>query len=203
MLSPEPVTLLLEKLKAGDHQAAQGLWEQYFPQLVALARTKLRATSRRVADEEDVALSAFDSFCRGAECGRFPDLKDRDNLWALLVTLTARKAIDLVQHNNAQKRGFGQVRGDSAVALQPSDSSASGFDGLAGSGLEPDMAAQLAEEFQLLLDRLADPADPHLRTIAVWKMEGYANADIATRLGCSIPTVERRLRLIRSLVKAT
>jgi hypothetical protein len=62
----------------------------------------LRATSRRVADEEDVALSAFDSFCAGAERGRFPDLKDRDNLWALLVTITARKAADLAQHNQAQ-----------------------------------------------------------------------------------------------------
>jgi DNA-directed RNA polymerase specialized sigma24 family protein len=200
MSSLEPITVLIEQLQAGNHQAAQALWESYFPRLVALARQKLQATSRRVADEEDVALSAFDSFWQGAERGRFPDLKDRDNLWALLVTITARKAADLAQHNRAQKRGGGQVRGDSALAAAD-DGSASGFDGLAGGHPAPDVAAQLAEEFQRLLARLEDPTDPHLRTLAVWKMEGYTNGDIARMLGCSVPTVERRLRLIRTLLK--
>jgi DNA-directed RNA polymerase specialized sigma24 family protein len=199
--SPEPVTLLIDKLRAGDHRAAQALWEQYFPQLVALARARLRATARRVADEEDVALSAFDSFCRAAEHGRFPDLKDGDNLWALLVTITTRKAADLAQYDQAQKRGGGQVRGDSAVAPPAGEDSAAGFDALAGQDRTPDMAAQLAEEFQRLLQRLDDPADPHLRDIAVWKMQGHSNAEIAAKLGCSIPTVERRLRLIRTVFK--
>jgi RNA polymerase sigma factor (sigma-70 family) len=199
--SPEPVTLLIDKLRAGDHQAAQALWEQYFPQLVALARARLRATARRVADEEDVALSALDSFCRAAERGCFPDLKDSDNLWGLLVTITIRKAADLAQHNQAQKRGSTQVRGDSAVAPPAGDDSAAGFDALAGHDPTPDMAAQLAEEFQRLLQRLDDPADPRLRNIAVWKMQGHSNAEIAAKLGCSIPTVERRLRLIRTIFK--
>jgi DNA-directed RNA polymerase specialized sigma24 family protein len=201
MASPQSVSLLIEQLKAGDHQAAQRLWEQYFPRLVALARTKLRATSRRVADEEDVALSAFDSFCAGAERGQFSDLKDRDSLWALLVTLTARKAADLAQHNQAQRRGGGQVRGDSALAAPASESGTAGFDGLAGDSLAPDLAVLLAEEFQRILERLDDPADPDLRKIALWKMEGHSSADIAKQLGCSVPTVRRRLRLIRSLFK--
>jgi DNA-directed RNA polymerase specialized sigma24 family protein len=201
MATPPSVSLLIEQLKAGDHQAARRLWEQYFPRLVELARSKLRATSRRVADEEDVALSAFDSFCAGAEQGRFPDLKDRDNLWALLVIISARKAADLAQHNQAQRRGGGQVRGDSALAAPASESGTAGFDGLAGDGLAPDLAALLAEEFQSALQRLDDPADPDLRKIAVWKMDGHSNADIARQLGCSVPTVRRRLRLIRSLFK--
>src|SRR6476646_2600314 len=54
--------------------------------------TPRRGAARRAADEEDVALSAFDAFCRDAERGRFPGLLDRDSLWHLLVTLTARKA---------------------------------------------------------------------------------------------------------------
>ena len=49
------------------------------------------STCRRAADEEDVALSAFDSFCRGAEQGRFPQLDGRDDLWHLLVVITVRK----------------------------------------------------------------------------------------------------------------
>src|SRR5215471_8456034 len=97
MSSAGSVTTWIEQLCAGDRAGAQRLWERYFPRLVGLARKKLQGLPRRSADEEDVALSAFDSFCRGAERGCFPRLENRDNLWALLVVITARKAIDLRQ----------------------------------------------------------------------------------------------------------
>jgi DNA-directed RNA polymerase specialized sigma24 family protein len=93
------------------------------------------------------------------------------------------------------------VRGDSALAAPASESGTAGFDGLAGDSLAPDLAALLAEEFQSLLERLDDAADPDLRRIALWKMEGQSSADIAEQLGCSVPTVRRRLRLIRTLFK--
>ena len=80
-------------LQDGDPAAAQRLWERYFHRLVGLARVKLQGQPRRAADEEDVALSAFDSFCRRASDGCFPHLGDRDNLWHLLDTITARKAL--------------------------------------------------------------------------------------------------------------
>jgi DNA-directed RNA polymerase specialized sigma24 family protein len=50
------------------------------PRLVHLARDRLRAAPRAVADEEDAALNAFDSFVRGASRGRYPRLDDRDDL---------------------------------------------------------------------------------------------------------------------------
>src|SRR5262252_3193694 len=107
-MSPEgSVTLWLALLRAGDHAAAQELWQRYFRRLVALARQWLRAAPRRAADAEDVALSAFDSFCRNAEAGRFPQLADRDSLWRLLVVLTARKAAHLKRDAGRQKRGGG------------------------------------------------------------------------------------------------
>src|SRR5262245_19713434 len=109
------VTLWLERLKAGDPAAAGPLWECYFLRLVGLARQALRGAPRRAA-EQDVALAAFDSFCRGVERGRFPRLDDRHNLWALLVVLTERHACDLRAHEGRRKRGGGQVRGDSALA---------------------------------------------------------------------------------------
>ena len=103
------VTLWLERLKAGDQDAAQRLWEGYFARLVGLARKKLGSLPRRAADEEDVALSAFKSFWRGAERGRFPRLDDRDDLWQVLVLITARKAYDLRRHEQRQKRGGSAV----------------------------------------------------------------------------------------------
>ena len=66
---------------------------------------------RVAADEEDVALSAFDSFCRGAQRGRFPQLDDRDNLWRLLVVITSRKAVDLAQHEGPPEVRRRRARG--------------------------------------------------------------------------------------------
>src|SRR5262249_14633252 len=84
-MSPEGSgTHWLGPLKAGDAAAAQPLWERYFRRLAGLARKKLQGSPRLAADGEDVAQSAFKSFYRGAEQGRFPDLRDRDDLWRLL-----------------------------------------------------------------------------------------------------------------------
>jgi DNA-directed RNA polymerase specialized sigma24 family protein len=182
-------------LKTGDQVAAQKLWESYFQRLVGLARAKLQGTPRRAADEEDVALSAFKSFCRGAAGGKFPQLDDRDDLWRLLVTLTERKAIGLMRQEHRQKRGGGKVLGESGFAA-PTDSGSAepGIDQIAGREPTPEFAAQVAEECQRLLERLGDP---ELRSIAVWKMEGDTTQEIATRLRRAPSTIERKLRLIR------
>jgi hypothetical protein len=105
MASEISITRCIEALKGGDHDAAQRIWEAYFHRLVGLARARLLDAPRRAADEEDVALSAFDSFCRGVDAGRFPRLDDRHDLWQVLVLITVRKAIDLRQHEGRQVRG--------------------------------------------------------------------------------------------------
>src|SRR5262249_47596565 len=108
MAADESVSHWLNLLQSeGDTAAAQRLWERYFHRLVGLARAKLQGQPRRAADEEDVALSAFANFCRAVEAGRFPRLADRHDLWRLLVTLTERKAYNLVRDERRQKRGGG------------------------------------------------------------------------------------------------
>jgi DNA-directed RNA polymerase specialized sigma24 family protein len=192
MSAARSVTLWLQQLQAGDPAAAQPLWERYFAQLVHLARGKLRGARPRAADEEDVALSAFDSFCRGIARNRFPQLNDRNNLWGLLFTLTERKAIDLAQYEGRQKRGGGRLGGASVLPHSPEGGRA--LEQVAGPEPTPAFAAQVAEECRRLLDQLADD---ELRELAVAKLEGYTNAEIAEKLGCAEVTIERRLRLIR------
>ena len=189
------VTFWIGQLKAGDPAAAQRLWQGYFQRLVGLARKRLQGASRRAADEEDVALSAFDSFCRGAARDRFPRLNDRDDLWQLLVMITARKAVDLRQHEGRRKRGGGAVR----VEPGPGSDATSVDDALGqviGREPTPEFAAQVAEECRRLLDLLAEP---ELRAVALAKMEGYTTEQIADQLGCVPRTVERKLALIRRL----
>src|SRR5262249_3964595 len=139
---------------------------------------------RRTADEEDVALSAFASFCEGAEHGRFPQLADRDNLWRLLVVLTVRKARPLLRGEGRKKRGGGVAPGGAGVG------------GVRGREPTPEFAAQVADECRRLLGLLGD-AD--LKQVAVAKMEGYSNDEIARRLGCAPRSVGRRLQVIRTL----
>src|SRR5262245_36236750 len=194
MSSRGSVSGWIDELKAGNHAAAQRLWERYFHRLVGLARKKLADGQRRAADEEDAALSAFDSFCRGAEAGRFPQLDDRDDLWRLLVTLTARKAFDQMRDEHRLKRGGGAVLGQSALQGDPESSDAD-FASFAGREPTPEAAALVAEECRLLLARLQSD---ELREIAVWKMEGHTNEEIAAKRDCALSTVERKLQRIRA-----
>jgi DNA-directed RNA polymerase specialized sigma24 family protein len=195
--APGSVTQWIDQLKAGDDAAAQEIWQRYWARLVSLARGKLRPSRRREADEEDVALSAFDSFCQGAGTGRFPLLRDRNNLWSLLIVITARKAADQIDRERRQKRGGALVRGESAlVGKNRGVESLRGLDRFAGREPTAQFAAQVAEECERLLNKLDSNI---LRSIALSKMEGYTNAEIAAKLGCVEGTVERKLRLIRSL----
>jgi DNA-directed RNA polymerase specialized sigma24 family protein len=190
------VTLWVGNLKAGDHDAAQKLWERYFEKLVRIARAKLSVARRPGVDEdeEDAALSAFDSLCHGAAHGRFPQLADRDDLWKLLVVITARKALDQMQRRGRQKRGGGRVMGESALVGPGGDEGGGGLDQVVGQEPSPEFAAMVAEEHRRLLDMLGDDT---LRQIAVWKMEGYTNEEIRVRLGCALRTVANKLELIR------
>lgn len=192
-MSEGSVTLWIDQLKAGNTKAAADLWNRYYARLVVLARDKLAGAVRRAVDEEDVALNAFASFCRGVEEARFPRLTGRDDLWQLLVMLTARKAINQRKHLRSLKRGGGKARGESAI--EPADGEIQrGLEQVIGIEPTPQFAAEVAEEFRNLLGRLEDDV---LRLIAFFKFEGRTNPEIAASLDCSLTSVERKLRLIR------
>jgi DNA-directed RNA polymerase specialized sigma24 family protein len=181
--SPDAITLWIERLKANDPQAASVLWEQFASRLLAAARTRLRDAPCRVADEDDVAVSAFTSFLQAVRQGRVPRLDSRDDLWAVLLTIVRRKAANQLRTAARRPmRGDSALQGDDGIALEP-----------AAGGLPPDEAVVVQDEVRRLLEAL----DDGLRRIAMWKMEGLTHAEIAGRLGCAVPTVERRWREVR------
>lgn len=189
--SSHSVTRWLDQLKEGDSGASQLLWERYIHQLLRLARHKLRNANRRVADEEDLAISAFAGFFKGVREGRFPKLADRDDLWQVLLVLTERKAIDQHRHDGAKKRNEGKVRGESA--LDAGDSAAPGIAGIIDDQPTPEFAAEMTDQLRLRLSQLGDVE----RQIALGKLESKTNKELAKELGISLRAVERKLGLMR------
>jgi DNA-directed RNA polymerase specialized sigma24 family protein len=189
------VTHWIGDLKAGGDSAAQHLWERYFQRLVHLARARLRSARRAgaIEDEEDAALSAFESFCRGAADGRFPQLNDRDNLWRLLVVITIRKVFGQLERQGTRKRGGGRVTGESAL-VGPDAAGVTGLDRLAGNDPSPELAALVVDEYRRLRDGLRTPA---LQQVLDLRLEGYTREEIAKRLGCAERAVKRKLEIIR------
>lgn len=192
-MTENSVTQWIADLKSGDPKAAEQLADRYFNRLVTLARRQLGNAPRRVADEEDIAVSVFQRLCTGADKGAFPQLDDRNDLWAVLLTVTKGKVADQIKYLTRQKRGGGDVRGHS-VFQRGEDIGPAGFEQCVEEELTPEFIAQLDEEHQRLLNLLRDDSQ---RRIAVWKMEGYSNDDIADRLQISVKSVERKLRHIR------
>jgi DNA-directed RNA polymerase specialized sigma24 family protein len=177
----EAISRWIARLKSGDLEAAQPLWECYFDRLARMARAHLRPGGD--LDAEDIALSAFRSFCQGAERGRFPKLGNRHDLWKLLIFITAQKLGDYCERRNALRRGGDAVH-----------EGGSSLEQVIGNEPSPEFAAMMAEQVRRLLAVLDDAT---LCDIAVWKMEGFTNEEIAARLGCALKTVSNKLRLIR------
>lgn len=182
--SPPSVTTHLEVMLDGDPAAAQFLWSRYFPKMVEHARGHLRGLQRAMSDEEDIALLAFQNFYEAATAGRVPDLNDRNDLWRALMVFTFAKAVELRRYEGRQKRGGGNTPagGDHLLAA------------VAGPEADPAFAAMVGEQCRHLLGQLPDPQS---RRIAVLKMEGRTNEEIAAALGVSARTVRRQLALIR------
>jgi DNA-directed RNA polymerase specialized sigma24 family protein len=187
------VTCWLAALKGGDAEAAGPLWEHYCGLLLAVARRHLADAPRRAADVEDVALSAFASFCRGVEGGRFSPLEDRDDLRQVLLMLTARKAADWRRHEQCQKRGGGELRGESGLVGPGGEG---GLGEVVGGEPSPAQVAEVAEQFRRMLEALPNE---DLRKLVLGKFEGYTNQELADRFGFSLAKVERKLNLVREI----
>jgi RNA polymerase sigma factor (sigma-70 family) len=183
----------IDLVKFGDSAAANRIWQHYFERLVQSVRRRLLGQNRAISDEEDIVLSVFDSFYAAAEKGRFPDLSDRDDLWRLLLRMSARKVIDKRRHDLRQRRG-----GDVEICSLDDRGDDENIIEAIGDEPSPEMVLMMNESVEQFFSHLGVG---HLRDLAGAKLEGYSNAELAQRLQCSERTIERRLHLIREKCK--
>jgi RNA polymerase sigma factor (sigma-70 family) len=182
----QDITFWLDRLKHDSATAAHVLWDGYFQQMVKIARQRLPRHAVQIADAEDVALSAFKSFCLGVQQGRFEQLVRRDSLWPLLVAITANKAKQTRRWETRKKRGGDCKR----EAL---------WEDLLSKGPTPEFTVELSDQIHHLLRALDRTGDHDLRPIVLWSLEGWTTEEIAERLDCVTRTVQRKLKIVRRI----
>jgi DNA-directed RNA polymerase specialized sigma24 family protein len=187
----ELTQLLFRIQNSRDEDACARLWQSVYERIVTYARGRIAVKDQRVADDEDIAQSAMKSFFRAAEAGRFRTLTNSDELWRILITVMARKSHALQQRQAAEKRGDGQVRGDSVFRLVAQGR-------ISGTNFA-DLRRFVDELLGECRERIEALPDEILRTIAVKRMEGFQVTEIAVEMSLSVATIKRKLARIRDL----
>ncbi len=176
------VTRWIEELEKGDTAAAELLWQFMESRLMSLANKRVGFSISY--DENDVALDAFATLCDGIQKGKY-ELDDRNALWSLLAVITINGARKLSRDEKRLRRGGGFTKS------QKNDQT---LKALSSHEHSPDASFFAKEECKRLLSMLPDE---NLKRLAVLKVDGYTNDEIASILGCTRRSIQRRLNLIR------
>jgi RNA polymerase sigma factor (sigma-70 family) len=153
----EQFQALLQRIRAGDGQAAAELVRQYEPEIRRTVRVRLRGDSRlrRVFDSMDVCQSVLASFFARAALGQFELAEPRDVL-KLLVTMARNKLNEQVRKNLAQRRDQRRQEGGSPEALAAvPDRDPTPSQIVAGEELLVELRRHLAEDERHLADQRA------------------------------------------------
>ena len=181
------VTRAFNELKKGDHSAAALLWQFLQKRLLDLCKSVTRNNQHPVYDEQAVAMDAFYSLCSGFESNRYDEIANRDELWSLLAVITVNTARKKAAHEMRIKRGreFHRVEDSEKALAQCTDCQPT-----------PEFTLLMQDECSRLLRLLGKE---ELQMVAMHKVEGFTNEEIASSLGCTRRAVQRRLALIRGI----
>jgi DNA-directed RNA polymerase specialized sigma24 family protein len=185
-ISNSSVSQILTHVRQGDEVAATAIWERFVPRLLGLARRTLASHPRLNGFADDVVQSVFASFFAQAQAGQFV-LHHRDDVWNLLGVMTVRKARQAIRREMADKRGGGQILNEAGLSSPAGSPPA----------LDAVPASQLGPEFDFLAEEMLANLPDELRTVAVLRLMGHTNPEIATQLDWTLRKVERKLQLIR------
>ena len=181
------VSQWIGRLKNGTDSAARYIWDRYRRPLQSLASAELGDSPRSVSDDEDVVIRAFAAFLRRTREGAYGTMQTRDDLWRLLVTITRTYAWK-------QSRFLGRIR--RRMTIKDPRANERMLTQLASSCPPPDVLASVSDSLRVLIDRLEDP---ELKEVAMGRLNGLTNEELAAKQSRSVRTIERRLVLIRNV----
>jgi RNA polymerase sigma factor (sigma-70 family) len=181
------ITQAFRQMRQGDGLATRQVVERFFPRLAGLARKTLSGGPQAMADADDAVQSALVSFHQRIEGGQFAEILDRNDLWNVLATMTVHKSLEQLRRQRAAKRGGGKVLDEAALCNVQGEPVP----------LAETVAQIPSSDFDLYCEELIDMLADELRPIALLRLLGYRNREIAERLACTERRVERKLALIR------
>ena len=119
----DQIEQLIDRCRSADIEAINLLWELYFPRLCALGKKNLPLSARRVHDEEDVAAGVLEKLFHGLSHGAYARVHNRDELWALLVTVTLRRVANVNDEvaaflNNKKRRDLSDMEEVGKMVVQ-------------------------------------------------------------------------------------
>jgi RNA polymerase sigma-70 factor (ECF subfamily) len=187
-LSDSPSFLnLLQRVRAGDQQAATLLVRQLEPELRRAVRVRLTDPRlRRVVDTADICQSVLANFFIRVTAGEF-DLKQPEQMLHLLMAMARNKLLDRARRQQAGKRDQRRVEGNAEAALE----------GVRGTEPEPSRVV----EWQELLARVRGLLDDEERHLADQRALGKEWPEIAAEMGVRPDAL--RKKLTRALDRVT
>jgi RNA polymerase sigma factor (TIGR02999 family) len=174
MPAPAELTVLLQRAHAGDDHAANEAYAALYPELLKIARARLRVhQAPTLLDTQALVHESFLRFVGGAPVA----LQSRKHFYAYAAKAMRHIVIDFVRRSQAERRGGGlqQVTFDTAVLdAQPLAAAAPVLD------LERALAALEAVDAALA------------EMVELRFYGGYTDAEAALALGVSERTVRRQ-----------
>jgi RNA polymerase sigma-70 factor (ECF subfamily) len=185
-ITPEgrEIRSFLERIQAGDQDAARELLTLYEPEVRLVVRRQLPRLLRSRFDSLDFLQSVWGSFFRRVRDGTTA-FEDSRHLVAFLARAAKNKVIDEYRRAASQKQDMHREEPLWNEQGHPRD--------LQAGGDTPSQIAQAAE----VLGRLRALVPEERRVVLELKAEGMSSRDIAVRLGVSERTVQRLIEDLR------
>lgn len=171
--SREDFRMQLVAKELGD-ESVSSLYEFYRRRIVGFARSRLKPHMRAKFDSQDLAQSAFRTFCRRHAKQPF-DLSNRDAVWPLLATILVRKLSNKIKHFDAKKRDWREETSLDAFDVEPGCLTNENRE------LQPEEEASIKELVEMVLNRQSEVD----REIAYCCLQGMSVDEICAVVGCS------------------
>ena len=170
------IETLLSSVAAGNSESEFRLWDFVKNRLKSTARRKMY--SRANFDEDDVASIVFTKFCFALRRGKARQIVEAQHLTRYLARSVQHTIIDLMRYDQCQKRNCMP----SSVEVHDVED------------LRPTQSLELRDQLSQFVNTL-----PSLdRQVLLGISSGCTNQELAKSLDCSVRSVERRLRHLRT-----
>ncbi len=168
---------LLQRVRAGDAEAAAALVHAYEPEIRRAIRVRLTDPRlRRTLDSMDVCQSVLANFFVRAAAGQF-DLREPKDLLKLLVTMARNKILDRTRQERAERRNGRRTQ--------------AGPDTLAAVADDGETPSQIVSGRELL-EAMRARMTPEERDLAEQRVAGREWAQIAAARGGSPEALRKR-----------